>query len=99
VKIRGLSHFASDPPPDTAFLVARLWDKRLPAWRTRNQERKELSKDLQQTLLDMLNRIDRDSRSTDTRERITMAETDFIQIKRQVLRKKGKWNRFGPDVK
>jgi hypothetical protein len=99
VKSSGFHRFAKDPPDSSDFLVTRLYDKLRPTWRKVKAERKELSKDLQDALLEMLNRIDRDSRSTDPRERITMPETDFIQIKRQVLRKKGKWERFGPDAK
>jgi len=99
VKTAGLDKFAQDPPTDGDFLVSQLWDKHLPGWRKRKNERKELSPDLQKTLVELLNRIERDSRSTDPQEHITMPETDFIQIKRQVLRKKGKWQRFGPDMK
>src|SRR4029077_2496825 len=98
VKEQGLYHFAADPPNDTSFLVTRLWDKHLPTWRKGKAEHKELSKDLQQALVDLMNRIDKDSQSSDPRERVAMDETDFVQIKRQVHRKKGKWVRFGPEV-
>jgi hypothetical protein len=98
VQSKGLSHFASDPPDDTSFLVTQLWDKHLPAWRKRKAEHKEPSKELQQALVDLINRIDKDSQSSDPRERVTIDETDFIQIKRQVHREKGKWVRFGPEA-
>ncbi len=99
VRSRGFDHFAKDPPEDTEFLVTRIYDKLRPAWRELKTGRTELSKDLQAGLLKMLKRMETDSQSADPQERITLPEADFIQIKRQVLRKKGKWDRFGPDIK
>jgi hypothetical protein len=96
VKAEGLHHFAKDPPTEGDFLVSRLYDTHRPGGRKEKAERKELSKELQDALLQILNRIEKDSRSADPRERITMAETDFIQITRQVHPKKGKWVRIKP---
>jgi len=99
VKIRGLHHFAGRPPSETSFLVTRLWDKHLPAWRKQEVEKQDLSPEAQKALVDLMNRIDKESQSSDPRERLTTEEIDYIQIKREVLRKKGKWSRFPPDVK
>lgn len=99
MKAEGLHHFAQDPPTEGDFLVSTLYDRHRPGWRKEKAERKELSKELQDALVQMINRIERDSRSADPRERITMAETDFIQITRQVHSKKGKWVRIKPDKK
>lgn len=79
--------------------MSRLYDRHRPGWRKEKAERKELSKELQDTLLQLLNRIEKDSRSADPRERITMAQTDFIHITRYVVHKKGKWMRVKPNPK
>jgi hypothetical protein len=99
VKAEGLYHFAKDPPTEGDFLVSKLYDRHRPGWRKAKTERKELPKELQEALVQMMNRIDKDSRSADPRERITMEETEFIQITRQVHSKKGKWVRIKPDAK
>jgi hypothetical protein len=41
VKNTGLHKFADCPPEDTSFLVPRLWDTHLPAWRRLKAEKKE----------------------------------------------------------
>ena len=64
IKRGGPDRFAPDPPESTDFFVTRLYDKLRPAWRKKKAERKELSKELQDELLKMLKRIDRDARST-----------------------------------
>jgi hypothetical protein len=97
VKEQGMSHFGGDPPEDTTSLVTRLWDKHLPKWRKLKAEHKELPEHLKQALVDLVNRIEKDSQSSDPNERITIDETDFIQIKRQVRPKKGKWVRIKTD--
>jgi hypothetical protein len=96
VKAEGLNHFAKDPPTEGDFLVSRLYDRHRPGWRKEKAERKELPKHLQDALLQILNRIEKDSQSADPRERITIEETDFIQITRHVAPRKGKWVRIKP---
>ena len=98
VKAEGLYHFAKDPPTEGDFLVSRLYDTHRLGWRKEKMERKELPKHLQDALLQMLNRIEKDSRSTDPRERITIEESDFIGITRHVVPKKGKWVRIKPNA-
>jgi hypothetical protein len=41
VKASGLHKFADCPPEDTAFLVTRLWDTHLPAWRALKAQKEE----------------------------------------------------------
>jgi len=99
VKVRGLHHFAGWPPSDPSFLVTRLWDRHLPDWRKSQSGKKELSKELQDALLKIVKSIEEKSKSSDPAKTLTVSETDYIQIKRTIARKKGKWMRVGPDVK
>jgi hypothetical protein len=46
-----------------------------------------------------LKRINDAAKSSDQNERLSIEDTAFMQITRTVARKKGKWDRFGPEVK
>jgi len=46
-----------------------------------------------------LKRISDAAKSTDRNERLSIEDTAFLQVARTVARKKGKWDRFGPEVK
>jgi hypothetical protein len=99
VKRTGFHKFAARPPEDTSFLVTRLWDQHLPAWRKLKGEKKESDQAEHKRLVEHLNRIEREAASSDPSARLSVEETEYIQIVRHVTRKKGKWDRFGPDVK
>jgi hypothetical protein len=91
---RGLISFASDPPQDTDSLVTQLWDKHAPNWRN---NKVDLSEDLQKVVIELMNRIDKDSQSVDPNRRVDVGKADFVQVKHQVKPRKGKWIRFRPD--
>jgi len=93
VKRRSIYSFAAYPPIDGSFLVTRLWDKHLPAWMKRSAGEREVSPEEQKALVDLTERIEKESRSCDPNERLSIEETDYIQINGAVLRKKGKWMR------
>ena len=96
VRLRGLQDFAASPPTDTAFLVTRLWDRHLPKWRM--EEKVVLSEDLKKALMDLVNRIEKEAQPVNRAQPPTIAEANYIQMRRNVLRRKGKWQRFPPDV-
>ena len=56
MKAEGLYHFAKDPPTEGDFLVSRLYDRHRPGWRKEKVERRELPKELQDALVQMLAR-------------------------------------------
>lgn len=100
VKERGLHYFASYPPIDKTFLVTRLWDQHMrPDWRDLNKgidEKKDKSSD--SALIAMLQRA-ADAPQTDrSKESTGSDDVDYIVTKHYVRRKKGKWNRFPPEV-
>jgi hypothetical protein len=99
IKRTGFHKFASAPPDDASFLVTRLWDKHLPGWRKSKTERKEPDQSNAKELIEHLNRIEKESHSSDPSERLSAEETEYVQIQRFVGRKKGKWDRFGSDVR
>jgi len=103
VKNSGFHKFAKHPPLDDSFLVSRLWDKlwesRGVKWRE-NASKSDPTDKLKDTkIIEELNRITEAAKSSDPNARISIEETAFMQISRMVARKKGKWTRFGPEVK
>jgi hypothetical protein len=97
VKIRGLSAFADYPPTDTGFLVTRLWDLYSPKWRLK-QDKRELSKELQNALTSLVKKIECESRSINPEKIPTISEADYVQMQRSAMFRKGKWQRFPPEV-
>ncbi len=97
VKIRGLSSFADYPPTDTGFLVTRLWDLYFPNWRLKADKR-ELSKELQDVLMNLVKKIEHESRAINPERLPTISEADYVQMQRSVMFRKGKWRRFPPEV-
>lgn len=93
VKGQPLYTFADAPPSDTAFLVTTLWDRHCPKWRLR-EDKVELSKELQDVLLQMVNRIEKESRTMNPEKVPTIREVDYVQMQRSVMRRKGKWQRL-----
>jgi hypothetical protein len=99
VKKSGLHKFADCPPEDTAFLVTRLWDTHIPRWRELKAQKKEPDQSEHKGLMEHLNRIEKAAESSDPSARISVDETQYVSLIRNVMRKKGKWERFGPNVK
>jgi hypothetical protein len=96
VKLRGLHDFAASPPTDTTFLVTRLWDRHLPKWRM--EEKVVLSENLKKALMGLANRIEKEAQPVNPAQPPTIAEANYIQMRRNVLPRKGKWRRFPPEV-
>lgn len=97
---RGLFHFADCPPTDSSFLVTRLWDKHLPAWRTRpDKPREPISEAAQRALLDLVNRVEKEALPADPAIHVSTDKAEYVQMHRSVYFQKGKWKRFPPEVK
>jgi hypothetical protein len=98
VKRRGVHHFASQPPHDPAFLVARLWDRHMrPEWR----DLKSTPDTKSPTSAEMVAKINRAvvaSRSGANRSTKESDEMDYVITTHYVHKRKGKWNRFPPEV-
>jgi hypothetical protein len=98
VKASGVYRFAASPPSDDSFLVTRLWDEHSPKWRRSQAEQKELTPELQRALLELVRRTKEESRPLDPAERLSFSETNFLQMERRIMPKKGKWVRVPPDA-
>lgn len=92
VKKTGFYRFARHPPLDDSFLVTRLWDKRGIEWRE-EASKPDLTDELKDTIQDLI-RITEAAKSSDPNARLSIEDTEFMQIRRTVARKKGKWDRF-----
>ena len=99
VKNSGLYRFASSPPEDTSFLVTRLWDRYVPNWRQWKEDSKRVTPEIQEALRKLVCTIAAESRPAGPGDKFAMDESDYVQMESTAVRKKGKWVRFGPDVK
>jgi hypothetical protein len=99
VKQSGLHKFADSPPETTAALIAGLWDKYLPDWRAHKAQKKPPDQSKHKDLIMRINRIEKEAQSSDPSARISVEETKYVALMRNVSRKRGKWQRFGPEVK
>lgn len=100
VKSSGFHKFAGWPPEDNAFLVTRLWDKHLPSWRKLKSKERKPDPAAAEALVDMLNRIEKEAvESPNPTGHLSLEDMQFAQMKRNIMRRKGRWERFGPDVK
>ena len=96
----GLHKFAKFLPNCDANLLLQLQDKHLPGWKAKKDSHVELTPESQQALMAQLKRIETESvKSATPAADVSMKDLQFAQMNRTVARRKGKWDRFGPDVK
>ncbi len=99
IKKRGVISFAFYPPKDDKFLTTRLWDKYMSkTWREHNpkpapQKESSISKNIKEEI----NKIEEGPAApSDTLKNLDQA--DSLVVRRMVRGKKGKWNRYPPEV-
>ena len=98
VKAGGFHKFAKHPPLDDPFLVTRLWDKHLPAWRDIAANYKPSDPAEQKKIIEEMNHIEQAAKVSDPQAELSTEETEFMEIVRSPLRVKGKWVRFPPEA-
>ena len=80
--------------------MTRLWDKHLPDWRKSKSQERKREPEVAKVLLDEVKRIEKEAvESPDAKGGPSLEDMQFAQMKRSVMRHKGKWERFGPDIK
>jgi len=99
IKQSGIYRFANNPPDDISFLVTRLWDKYMPRWREWKEKEKQITPQMKEALRKLTERVKRESQPNNPRETFTMGEANYIQMESKVMRRKGKWQVIGLDVK
>jgi len=93
----GLSNFADHPPEDTSYLVTRLWDKHMPAWRRLAGKPKEpMDPEEEKKLIAQINALSESPELQPHHER-DMTKMDYAVVERTIYPKKGKWLRFSED--
>ena len=98
VKNSGFYKFAKYPPDDPGCLVTKLWDKLGTGWRESAAKPEPINQEEGKRIIEELNRITAAAKSSDPNERLSIDDTQFMQVTRDVHRKKGKWTRFPDDV-
>lgn len=99
-KKRGVINFASDPPKDDSFLVARLWDKHFsPKWRELGEKPKpDKDSPTSKRIIEEINQIIEKGTPVTDGSQVSGDSVDQMVIVRKVLLKKGKWTRLPPEV-
>ena len=94
----GLSNFANVPPEDTSYLITRLWDKHLPAWRSLFLGRKKepMDPDEEKRMVEEINRLG-ESPDLKPHDEHDIDKLNYAMIERRLAPKKGKWLRFSEE--
>ena len=100
VKSQGIAIFADYPPHDNRFLVTRLWDKYMsPKWRENLYTgMPDQTEPATRELVEKINRIARAQPSADADSPQGSDDQDFLLVERLVMKKKGKWRRYPPEL-
>jgi len=98
-KEQGLHVFANYPPNSNEFLINKLWDTYLPAWRTQASNQVKLptnNKDsaLSKSIKKFANGTELKSNEID----FDVDEADGMVLKKMISRKKGKWYQIGKNI-
>lgn len=95
VKARGVMQFASRPPRDTDFLVARLWDKHMsPRWRKDPDVPVDPSSAASKRLSEEIRQMVVAAKASGPGEETSGDGSDFLIVERRVRMHMGKWKRF-----
>jgi hypothetical protein len=95
VRERGVMAFAQDPPPNTDFLVTRLWDRFLPRWRQNRAF--ERSPDRDAKILEAIKEMERAERLTgDAARDVDTDSAGFVMRRMRVPARRGKWRIVPP---
>jgi hypothetical protein len=98
LKTSGFHKFANYPPREPEFLVARLWDSLGTQWRDAAANYKPPDQSKHPETIAELDRIREAAQTADPAARVSIEDTEFMEIVRYPQRKKGKWLRYGRDV-
>lgn len=100
IKKRGLFTFAIFPPDETSFLTTRLWDKHMRAdWRkNRYIPKPQKDNSASKKIMEEMHKFQKEGKQLSENDYMAGKQSDHIVIKRMVHAKKGKWNRFPPEV-
>jgi hypothetical protein len=97
--VKGMMSFARHPPLDASFLTTQLWDKHSPSWRDIvDCSPPNLNKQLQDALVELINRFKDESTPLDPEIQIPMEDIQQLTIEKQVSLRRGKWWRFSPEI-
>ena len=99
IKQSGLHRFANNPPDDISFLVTRLWDRYTPRWREWKEKEQQITPQMKEALRQLTEKVKGESQPSNPREKFTIGEANYIHMESKAMRKKGKWQVIGPDVK
>lgn len=102
-KSRGVVTFASIPPDDESFLVTKLWDKYMsPKWRSIKARKFDgtdvLDPEADKSALEKMRRFIKESIPVDQGVVGSFDEVNQVVMRQMVLKEKGKWRRFPPEI-
>ena len=103
IKKRGIMSFASYPPLEGEYLVAQLWDKHLPMWRTHATENEQginvkIDKETKSQLVQQILQFKNQARPADPSTNIDSDSADNVIFERKVPVRVGKWRIIPPEA-
>lgn len=101
-KARGLFTLVTAPPLDHAGLVAELWDKTRPGWRTPKRPMPKLSPEQSREIIERGKRFQRAAKRAKPEVYPEgfpeFDQLDSLMIERQIPRQRGSWRMFSEEV-
>ena len=105
VKDRGTMVFAPCPPDDTSFLTTKMWDKYMATtWRSiKDHIRKfdgtdNIDPKIEEELFEKMKKFVKESKTVNSDKLPDSDEADSVMTHHMVSARKGKWNKFPPEV-
>lgn len=105
VKDTGMMRFAFYPPDEDKFLITRLWDKHMnPEWRQHKREHENAptpkpNAEATKPLFDAIRVAEKGGQPMKPYVPTSTDDAHHVVIKRNVRARKGKWERFPPEVR
>lgn len=90
--------FATNPPTEGDFLVARLWDKHLRPWRERQLETPKMSSGAQTKLVEQLKQLTQASELPPEEVDFDVRDPQALTLQRLVRKRKGSWWQLPKDL-
>lgn len=96
---KGVLSFAGDPPKEDNFLVAQLWDRHLPKWRKREEDRASNQPSDDSKIAERIKKLTNAPSAPLDQDYLNSKKLDMLSINRRVRRRKGSWWQIPKDLK
>jgi hypothetical protein len=101
-KEKGLDRFARNPPQEGDYLMTKLWDTHLPAWRKKREPevKPETLRAIEDSeLIKQIKKFEEARALSASEIDFDPAEVDMFGLQRRIKKQKGSWFQLPKDLK